>query len=113
VTAAKHAPTPLICDDCGKQMQPFTLPAAHDCDGGEALRKAAHELFAPCVDLIERTIAKAGTGVLRGVFEVAAERDRLRNSHDALVAALEQVRISVGHGDAKDIATRALAKVTP
>lgn len=81
-TPARETPD-LICDVCGKQLEPFKR--AHDCDNGDALRKAAHELFAPCVDLIERTIAKAGTGVLRGVFEVAAERDRLREQNAALV----------------------------
>lgn len=71
-----------MCEVCGKRDG----RPGHECDGGEALRKSARELFGPAMDLVENLIAKAGTGVLRGVFEVAYERDALREALTSLVA---------------------------
>lgn len=81
---------PIVCDVCGKEVPPYKR--AHDCDGGVALRKAAHELFTPTVPLIERVLAQAGTGILRAVFEVVYERDRLKSQNDSLLRELQEAR---------------------
>lgn len=75
------------CDVCGKKNG----APGHDCDGGDALRKAARELFGPVLDLVEPMLVKAGTGILRGVFEVAFERDALKSQNVVLVSALTKI----------------------
>jgi hypothetical protein len=83
----------IMCETCGRTIPPFQR--AHDCDGGEALRKAAKELCSNVLPLIEKVLIKHGTGTLRGVFEIVYERDRLKSSHDELVRALERLASEV------------------
>lgn len=75
------------CEVCGKKNG----RPGHQCDGDEALRKAARELFGPTLDLVEPMLVKAGTGILRGIFEVAFERDDLRASIVAILNELNGV----------------------
>jgi hypothetical protein len=89
----KKAHTPIVCDDCGREIQPFTR--THNCDGGEALRKAARELFEPTAELIEKLLVKSGTGILSGVFDIVYERDRLKVENSAISAQCEALRAAL------------------